>query len=393
MKWSSQRIDPLEPCLSTTSAVAILRVLSLRYWRVPLRYVWLVALVNVACLPTPPPEPGQDTGVVGPVDAGWPEAGPARDAGIADAGQQDAAPLCGPQTVLFGPDCPEEGCRYGDSCGETGCGTFLCAQDGTLQCFYDEANLCGGCGEVDTSAGMPGSVCGEYQCGSIVCNADQDATLCVGDHPLNICGGCSLQIDPVGLPCIDDLDCGDQSACVQDPNAPLSGRFCAPGGPCSSQFDQCGTGETRCSRDGERFICFRGRSPTSCGGCDRCILYQAEMDQRFGGNYIRIGTRAVIENVQRNPSRNVLVFDPLRLGDGADALPNATVYLLNEDEQGFVLGTFARAADGRLPDYIESYEIPDNDFSQGTWYVSIHDSILGMISQGRLVVEEGPQDP
>ncbi len=345
------------------------------------------------------------------VDAGQPEAGPADLGPPPDTGP--APEDCDQNTVIFGPDCPEEGCRYGESCGETGCGQYLCSTEGTLECFFDEANICGGCDELDTSAGLPGESCGAHSCGTIVCNADATATICPDDHPRNVCGGCATRISANAKQCLDDSDCinmnqpcsnnGDcaeghtcaglgycKAECIQDPNNPFSGRFCSPGGPCSTSLDQCGTGETRCGRDGERMVCFRGRSPTSCGGCDRCVVWRAEMDQRFAGSYILNGTVALIENVRATPARHVLVFDPLRLGEGADALPQTSVYILNENDQGYILGTFSRASAGRPPDYADSWNVPSITFEGENWRVVIHDAFLGIVSEGLLTPVQNP---
>ena len=121
--------------------------------RNPSLFLLSLSLVASACLP-PVPEVTPDVGV----DAGsnLPDAGHAADAGRpspVDAGApEDTGPTCDQNTVIYGGDCPEEGCAYGDSCGETGCGTYLCSQEGDLSCFFDEANICGGCDELDDSA-------------------------------------------------------------------------------------------------------------------------------------------------------------------------------------------------------------------------------------------------
>ena len=374
----------------------------------------MLALFGVACIPEPPAADAgpPDAGLVvdAGFDAGLPEAGPVDTGAVEDVGPPP--PDCDQNTVVFGPDCPEEGCRYGESCGETGCGTYLCSTEGTLNCFFDEANICGGCEELDDSAGQPGDTCGAHGCGTVVCNADATATVCPDDHPRNVCGGCAPRITGNAKQCLDDNDCvnpnqpcqndGDcvdgstcaggfcRATCTSDPNNPFGGRFCSPGGPCSTSIDQCGTGETRCGRDGERMVCFRGRSETSCGGCDRCILWRAEMDQRFAGSYILNGTVAVIENVRAQPSRHLLVFDPLRLGEGADALPESSVYILNDDNQGQLLGTFARANAGRPPDYADSWGVSSINFEGQRWRVVIHDPYLGIISEGLLRPVETP---
>jgi hypothetical protein len=357
-------------------------------WTIALT-VTLVASLS-ACLPDPPVnDAGMPAVDGGTPDAGSPDTGAPADAGRADSGPADAGEACDQNTVKFGPDCPAEGCRYGESCGETGCGTYLCSQAGPLECFYDEANDCGGCDALDTAAGELGTTCGEFRCGTIGCNADGSATLCIGDHPLNVCGGCIAQLPRVGRQCIDDSDCGDDSTCIQDPNSPFSGRFCSPGGPCATTSDQCGTGQTFCGRNGEQFVCFGGRSPTTCGGCDQCTLYRADMDQRFAGSYILNGTVGRIDNVAAAPHRNIVVFDPLRLGEGADALPVSSVYLRNQNNQLYRVGTFAQAVSDRPPEYFNSWPVPNSaNLSQGAWELVIIDQVLGEISAGTLIQQQ-----
>jgi hypothetical protein len=114
------------------------------------------------------------------------------------------------------------------------------------------------------------------------------------------------------------------------------------------------------------------------------------MDQRFAGSYILNGTVAVIENVRATPARHLLVFDPLRLGEGADALPQTSVYILNAQDQGYPLGTFARASAGRPPDYADSWGVPTIDFDGEPWRVVLHDAYLGIISEGLLTPVESP---
>jgi hypothetical protein len=354
------------------------------------RWTFVLSAFLVACLPEPPaPDAGMAALDSGAADAGRPDSGPPADAGAADAGAADAGQACDQNTVKFGPECPAEGCRYGASCGETGCGTYLCSQAGSLECFYDEANDCGGCETLDTAAGELGLTCGEFSCGTIACNADGSATLCIGDHPLNVCGGCVAQLPRVGLQCLDDDDCGEGSTCVQDPNSPFSGRFCGPGGPCATNTDQCGTGQTFCGRNGNEFVCFDGRSPTVCGGCDRCTLYRADMDQRFAGSYILNGTVGRVENVAAAPRRDIILFSPLRLGEGADALPVSSLYLRNESNRLYRVGTFAQAVSGRPPEYFNSWPVPGSaDLSQGTWELVIIDQVLGEISAGALLQQQ-----
>jgi hypothetical protein len=114
------------------------------------------------------------------------------------------------------------------------------------------------------------------------------------------------------------------------------------------------------------------------------------MDQRFAGSYILNGTVALIENVRGNPPRHILVFDPLRLGEGADALPQTSVYILDSDDRGFSLGTFARSGAGRPPDYADSWAVPSINFENGPWRVVIHDAFLGIISEGLLSPVQSP---
>jgi hypothetical protein len=160
------------------------------------------------------------------------------------------------------------------------------------------------CATLDVTAGVPGQPCGEFGCGTAACNDDGTATLCIGDHPRNACGGC----------------------------AELTPEEAVPGDACSS----CGTGTQVCTTDDDALICFRGRSADNrCGGCGRCVLAHAYLsDGAFGGTYVGHGTLAVIEDIGgtvRN-QRMQLVFDPLVGGPGLDGLPDAHVYLSRTED-------------------------------------------------------------
>ena len=43
---------------------------------------------------------------------------------------------------------------------------------------------------IDESEGFVGEACGEFGCGLAICNAEGNATECVGDSEPNACGGC-----------------------------------------------------------------------------------------------------------------------------------------------------------------------------------------------------------
>jgi hypothetical protein len=260
------------------------------YARLAARAALFALLVAPALTPggcaCPPPPPTEDAGP----DAGTPgeDSGqPPQDAGPTDSGPPpgDGGPLCNADTTGFGQPC-------GD------CGTFICnPMTDELFCYDLGFNDCGSCEDLDTSAGRLGDACGEYGCGVVECNEGGTATICDGDHPRNVCGGCY--------------------AAVPD----IVGETCS----------QCGTGVQTCERDMDGLVCWGGRSPNnSCGGCNRCVQYHAFMDERLGGNYLKNGTIAVFEDVGNGQRQ--LVFDPLIEGPGANALVLATIVLQPEPE-------------------------------------------------------------
>lgn len=233
-------------------------------------------------------EAGPSPGAVSPSDR---EAQGDGGAGV-DVGTGDdagIAALCGPETSGFG-----------DPCGD--CGVFVCdPRVDELFCYDPGPNDCGGCGEIDTREGRIGQSCGEYGCGVVVCNSDGTATECTGDHPTNVCGGCSTLL-------------------VQD-----------VGAACSS----CGTGVQTCARDQNSVVCFRGRSENNaCGSCEPCILQHAYMDERLGGGYLRTGTLALFEDAG-NGARQLVLY-PLVEGPGANALVLSYFLLANSDDPQFV---------------------------------------------------------
>jgi hypothetical protein len=179
-----------------------------------------------------------------------------------------------------------------------------------LFCYDLGPNDCGGCGDLDQSEGVVGMACGEFSCGTAICNDEGTATVCEGDHERNVCGGC---------------------------NEFLTGT---PGETCS----QCNSGTRTCTRDMDSMVCWRGRSPSNqCGGCDRCVLHHAFMDERLGGGYIRTGTTAVFEDVGTGGIQ--LSFDPLVEGPGANALELAHIYLVPDSPEPEFGGTCFSALD------------------------------------------------
>ena len=125
--------------------------------------------------------------------------------------------------------------------GDPLCGTFICnPMTDELFCYDLGPNDCGGCDELDNTEGRIGEGCGEYGCGTVICNDEGSATLCINDHPRNQCGGCGETIPA-------DWEVGET---------------------CSG----CGSGERTCTRDLDSMVCWRGREPDNqCGGCGRCI--------------------------------------------------------------------------------------------------------------------------
>lgn len=252
--------------------------------------VLVVALASACdgCFGPPPGDDGGDGGGTVTPDAGdEPDGGGGEtDSGVPPDGS--AGPLCDQNTPGFG-----------DECGE--CGFFVCDQQtDELICYDPGFNDCGGCGDIDTSAGRLGDACGEHGCGFVECNDDGTATVCLGDHERNVCGGCGT-IFPADL-----------------------------GASCSA----CGTGVRTCTRDQESLVCWRGRSSTNqCSSCEPCVQHHAFMDERLGGGYLKTGTVAVFEDVGNGQKQ--MVFLPLIEGPGANALVLAHLFLTNTPEPTF----------------------------------------------------------
>ena len=272
----------------------------------------------------------------------------------------DAGPACSEATPGFGQPCSQDG-------SFPQCGAFVCNPiTDELVCADPGQNACGVCGDLDTTAGLPGRTCGEFGCGTAVCNADNTATECLDDHPGNACGGCET-LFPEGA---------------------------TPGDACSG----CGTGEQVCSTDFEELICFRGReSSNRCGGCGRCVLGWAEMDDRYEGGYVRAGTIALIEDVGGNFNTAMrVVFDPLVAGPGLDGLPQTSVFLSSGDDPGVsfaaqLLPEFASSLSGLRSDPHRTYTIPTfidlNNFTHVVLYEA-SPFLLAPISVG--VIQLGP---
>lgn len=243
-------------------------------------------------------------GCFGPIDTG--DAGDGGDVSGPDGGSPpidgggntDAGP---PPDGSTGPLCDENTPGFGEDCGN--CGFFVCESPDAEQLFcYDPGlNDCGGCGDIDTSAGRLGDFCGDFGCGLVECNAEGTATECIGDHERNVCGGCGT---------IFPADRGES---------------------CSA----CGTGTRTCTRDQDSLVCWRGRSSNNaCGTCGPCVQNHAFMDERLGGGYIKNGTVAVFEDAGNGQRQ--MVFLPLIEGAGANALVLAHIFLTNTPEPVFM---------------------------------------------------------
>ena len=232
---------------------------------------------TMGCPPTPQPDAGTDAGIL--------DSGP----GEPDVVVTDGGPS--PETdASEGPLCNENVEGYGEPCAANPedplCGEFICnPQTDELFCYDLGPNACGGCEELDLTAGRVGESCGEFGCGVVVCADDLLSTKCEGDHPRNQCGGC-VDILPATL---------------------------MPGDTCSV----CATGEQMCTRDQNQMLCVGGRAPNNaCGGCNRCIIAHGYMDDRFSGGFVRTGTTVIIEDIGNGVTH--LVFDPLIEGPGAN---------------------------------------------------------------------------
>ena len=315
---------------------------------------------------------------VGPVsgaDAGVGEGEGEEGEGDGGEGEEgEGEPLCGPDTPGFGAACSADG-------GLEQCDQFICNAAGDqLVCAGPGPNACGVCDvdidgdgvvdPLDDSQGQPDAACGEFLCGQARCNAGGTATVCVGDHERNSCGGCGTLVPEDAVP----------------------GEVCSV----------CQTGERVCSTDDNEIFCVRGRSPDNrCGGCDRCIIAHAFLsDGIFGGNFVGAGTLALIEDVGGTGARVQLVFDPLVGGPGLDGLPFANVTLSNDPTQVFggleLEPTFASANGLRLSDPNRPYFVPDNFNVTDFDYVTISnvDGLFfsdGAVAFGRII--PGPPPP
>ncbi|MBN2360631.1 MAG: hypothetical protein JXR83_14340 [Deltaproteobacteria bacterium] len=264
---------------------------------------------------------------------------------------------------------------YGEPCGEDipPCGVYVCDMSDQLICYDPGQNACGVCGELDESAGKLGEDCGT--CGVVTCNVDGTATICSGEHPRNVCGGCGA---------IAAIDAGSPDAYHRGP----------PGAVCSS----CGTGRWRCTADQNDLACYRGRGVTSCGDCQRCVLYHAAMDQRHGGAFVRAGTMALVEDTgtdvdvgsdaTRDTTRS-LSFDPLLAGPAASGLAQAEVWLspTNSPYAGIPLTPyFSASLLGEPADVVRRYVVNSWIDLEYYSYVIIYDWFFeDIISLGLLV--------
>lgn len=272
--------------------------------------------------------------------------------------------------------CDSQSLGLNEPCSTTGqlplCGRLVCNPSGEgIICLDPGANACGTCGELDTTTvGRVGEECGEFLCGRAVCNLEGNATICENDHTRNLCGGC--------MPFSDDV---------------------VIGATCSS----CETGHTTCAANDESVVCYRGREPTtSCGGCNRCILAHAWMDDRHGGQYIREGTLALLEDV--GDGKTQWIFDPLVVGPGVDGLPGSLVFLSStaNPRAGTSLPLapqFASTMIGVPLDHTRTYTMPvPMDFEQ-VKYITIFEATVGnlvfVVSAGEIKegAPEGYVDP
>ena len=310
----------------------------------------LGALGCESCVQQPTVDAGVDAGTPPPTDSGTdPDPTPSPDGGQTPEG--DAGPICGPQLPGYGEPCAAQ-------MGDPECGQFLCdPQTDALFCYDLGPNDCGGCDELDESAGRVGEACGEFGCGIVVCGEDGTATVCEGDHPRNQCGGCA------------DITPAEQQ----------------PGDVCSI----CGTGVQTCTRDQNDMVCYQGRAPDNvCGGCDRCVLFHAFMDERFGGGYIRNGTIAIIEDI--GGGETILTFDPLIEGAGTNGLVLAQVMFATSEDpinDGFFPLTpgFAEALNDLGADPVRQFQVPVSANPAGYRYVVLYDFFLQqVISLGEL---------
>jgi hypothetical protein len=295
-----------------------------------------------------------------------------------DAGNSITPPVLEDGGVVAPPEeCTPQTPNWGTPCaanpGDPLCGTFGCDfMTGELVCNDPGPNLCGGCDELNSEAGSLNDICGTYECGSIKCNEDATATVCIGDHPRNLCGGCDL---------------GDFDTVTNDEGEVIEVTGPVPGDACS----ECGSGTQMCSRDTEDLICWQGRSANnSCGTCERCVTHHAYMDQRLEGSYIRSGTTVLVESIGLN--QRVLVFDPLVEGPGANGLVMSRVYLSRTADFSISEYTYRTLSPAFAQSYSEQLADPHRQFTvyssidlEQYKYVVIYDQFFDtIISIGEL---------
>ncbi|MEW5853682.1 MAG: hypothetical protein AB2A00_33210 [Myxococcota bacterium] len=327
-------------------------------------FLALLVLSLAACPECPSPGPG-DAGGGGTTSSSSSSSGASGSSSsgvVGDGGVQDGGPSGGDGGTGCGPN--TEG--FGEPCGD--CGAMLCNQQGELACADPGKNACDACGELDTSNGIVGRECGS--CGIVGCADGGLATVCTGEHPPNACGGC--------------LDFPDGK------------------GPPDAGCSECNTGRWRCQVSLNDLSCWEGRgTDTSCGDCQRCIRYTADMSDLSQGAYILAGTRAIIEDVGADTdmgtsptSTHVLTFDPLILGPGGAVMEGAIVFLSpsdrHDDPNAFALPEFFSAYDfGQPGDPVRQFHI-DFDLDQMN-YVIIYDGFLDqVVSRGELIPSSNP---
>ncbi len=199
------------------------------------------------------------------------------------------------------------------SCGVVRCcyeGNPLCAAGVLTFCDDPGSNLCGTCGDLDTTTGELGASCGAFGCGVMGCNEEGSATACIGDHEPNLCGGCDAlsfegsfeanEIDANNL----ELEAGD--AC-----------------------SECMTGTWTCAADLHTLTCMGGQSSDNvCGICGPCVLAEANLEIYFDGAYIQNGTRIIVESI--DATRRMIRFDPFIPGPGFAGLARTQIALVEE---------------------------------------------------------------
>lgn len=213
----------------------------------------------------------------------------------------------------------------GQPCGACDDGVLQC-EDGELGCFdAGERNLCGGCAELN---GRPGFVCEtDDHVGTWVC-ADQESVECL-DGARNPCGGvgglffegeesqladaCGREACGEGVLVCDDSD-SNALVCIGTYERNACGTCTELAGTPGESCGACG-GEWACSGDGRHVVC-TDSDTNVCGGCSELSEPVGSLCNEGTGIWVCSGAEDVVcssRTVERNECGGT---DDLGLAEG-----------------------------------------------------------------------------